>query len=117
MDTPKIIWKPDQYGDYHAQFQGRPRQLATVGQPVDKSRWNLHLCVIVPWQQSWVFYRTKEKAMSQAERWLLLRYERIAKLDPTPEPEVVTSRPVYQLEPEIPLPKGARKRAFKCRKR
>jgi hypothetical protein len=106
MDTPTITCKPDHFGGYLAQFQGRARQLATVSQPIDKSRWSLHLCVIVPWQKSFMCYRTKEKAMSQAERWLRLRYERIAKFNSTPEPEIVTNRPVYQREPEIPFPNG-----------
>jgi hypothetical protein len=115
-DIPPIIWTLDTFEKYTAKFQGCPRELAYVSQPITKNRWNLHLCVIVPWQRATHFYASKEKAMSHAERWLRPRYQRIQ--DDMPKPTPRPPGPAYVRKPEVDMPHpGGRKRVFKSRRR
>lgn len=116
MATPRIIWTVDKYGDCTAFFEGCPRELVHVSQPITKDRWNLHLCVIVPWQRSWHHYASKEKAMAHAELWLASRHRRV--LDDMPKPFPRPDAPVYVRNPEADIPHpGGRKRVYKARRK
>jgi hypothetical protein len=115
MDTPPIIWTDEDYR-WVARFQGCPKELAFVRQPITLEGWNLHLCVIVPWQRAWHTYTSKEKAMLHAERWLRPRYQRI--LDDMPKPYRSPPEPPYVRKPEDDIPHpGGRKRVFKARRK
>jgi hypothetical protein len=113
---PPIIWTVDKFEKYTAFFQGCPKELAYVSQPIQKNRWNLHLCVIVPWQQATHFYVSKEKAMAHAERWLHPRYQRVQDNMPKPLPRPTGPAYVRGNEPDLPHP-GGRKRVFKARRK
>jgi hypothetical protein len=92
MDAPSIIWTDEGYR-WVARFSDCPRDLAYVRQPITLDRWNLHICVIVPWQRATYFYASKEKAMTHAERRLASRHQRV--LDDMPKPFPRPDAPVY----------------------
>ncbi len=87
-----------------------------MSRPITKTRWNLRLCVIVPWQRATHFYASKEKAMAQAERWLRARYQRIQDDMPKPFPRPTGPAYVRGNEPDLPHP-GGHKMVFKARRR
>ena len=116
MESPTIIWTDEGYR-WVARFSDCPRDLVYVRQPITLDRWNLRICVIVPWDRATHFYMSKEKAMAHAERWLAYRHQRI--LDDMPKPFMPPPAPRSAVSNEdhfAPHP-GGKKRVWKSRRK